>query len=85
MIIINLKTELNLSNSSANNPIGTNYIKEKIDNKRQNSKCRLCSDRDETVNHIISECNKLAQKEYKTRHNWVGKIKQEIKFEHTTK
>ena len=24
-------------------------------------------------NHIISECSKLAQKEYKTRHDWVGK------------
>ena len=22
-----------------------------------------------TINHIISECNKLAQREYKTRHN----------------
>ena len=23
-------------------------------------------------NNIISECSKLAQKEYKTRHDWVG-------------
>ena len=30
--------------------------------------------RDETINHIISECSKLALKEYKTRHNWVGKV-----------
>ena len=40
----------------------------------QNSKCRLCGDRDATINHIISECRKLAQKEYKTRHDWVGKV-----------
>ena len=26
------------------------------------------------INHIISECSKLSQKEYKTRHNWVGKV-----------
>ena len=26
----------------------------------------LCGDRAETINHIISECNKLAQKEYMT-------------------
>ena len=26
----------------------------------------LFGDRDETINHIITECNKLAQKEYKT-------------------
>ena len=26
------------------------------------------------INHIIDEYNKLAQKEYKTRHDWVGKV-----------
>ena len=26
------------------------------------------------INHIIKECSKLAQKEYKTRHDWVGKV-----------
>ena len=41
---------------------------------QQNSKCSLCADRDETINHIISECSKFAQKEYKTRHDWVGKV-----------
>ena len=34
----------------------------------------LCGDRDKTINHIISECSKLAQKEYKARHDWVGKV-----------
>ena len=33
---------------------------------QQNSRCRLCGDRDETNNRIISECRKLALKEYKT-------------------
>ena len=37
-------------------------------------KCKLCGDRDETINHIISECSKLTQNEYKTRHDWVGKV-----------
>ena len=49
--------------------IRTNHIKARIDNTQQNSKCRLCGDRDETINHIISECSKLAQREYKTRHD----------------
>ena len=31
-------------------------------------------DRYETVTHIISECSKMAQKEYKTRHDWVGMV-----------
>ena len=26
------------------------------------------------MNHIISKCSKLAQKEYKTWHDWVGKV-----------
>ena len=41
---------------------------------QQNCKCWLCGDRDETINHIINECSKLAQKENKTRHGWVGKV-----------
>ena len=60
--------------SSTNKAIRTNHIKARIDKTQQNSRCRLCSDRDDTVNHIISECNKLAQKEYKTRHNWLGEV-----------
>ena len=36
---------------------------------QQNSKCKLCGDRDETINHIISECSKSSQKEYNIRHD----------------
>ena len=46
-----------------NNAIRTNHIKARIDKTQQNSKCRQCGDRDETINHIIRECSKLAQKE----------------------
>ena len=53
--------------------IKTNYIKAKIDNTLQNSKFRLYDDRDETIIHI-SECSKLAKKQYKARHNWVRKV-----------
>ena len=35
------------------------------DNKNEN---------DNNNNNHISECSKLAQKEYKTRHDWVGKV-----------
>ena len=34
-------------------------------------KCRLCNERNETVIHILSECSKLAQTEYKKRHDKV--------------
>ena len=57
---------------------------------QQNSRCRLSGDRDETIIHIISECSKLAQIEYKSRHDWVGKVIHwelyyKLKFEHTNK
>ena len=57
---------------------------------QQSSNCRLCGDRDETINHIISECSKLAQKEYKARHDWVGKVidwemRKKFKIDHTNK
>ena len=73
-----------------NNTVRTNYIKARIDKTQQNSKCRLCGDIDETINHIISECNKLAQKEYKTRHDWVHramhwKMCKKSKFDHRNK
>ena len=40
-----------------NNGTRTNYFKAKIDDTRQNSEVRLCRDRDEMINHIISECS----------------------------
>ena len=73
-----------------NSAINTNHIKARIDKTQQNSKCRLCSDRDETINHTISECSKLEQKEYKARHDWVGKVIhwemcKKCKFDHANK
>ena len=45
-------------------------------------KCRLCGKVDETVRHILCECPMLAQKEYKRRHDWVGrKIHWEVYIE----
>ena len=57
-----------------NNGIRTKYVKVKIDKLQQNSKCSLYGDRDETINHIISEWNKLTQNVYKTWHDWVGTV-----------
>ena len=42
-----------------NNAIMT--VKARKDRAQQNIRCRLYGYRDETINHIISECNKLAQ------------------------
>ena len=85
----NLKRETeSLLIAAENNAIRTNHIKARLDKTQQNSECRLCGDRNETINHIISECSKLAQKEYKTRHDWVEKVIhwvlcKNFKFDHT--
>ena len=76
--------------AAQNNAIRTKHMKARIDKTQQNGKCRLCNDRDETTNHIISECSKIAQREYKTRHDWVGKvilweICKKFKFDHANK
>ena len=76
--------------TAQDNAIRTNHIKARIDKTQQNSKCRLCGDRDETINNIISECSKLAQREYKARHDWVGKVIhwemcKKFKFDRTNK
>ena len=54
--------------------ITTNYVKGKIHKTQQNNKCWLCGDRDKMIDHIISECSNLGQKEYTTRHDWMGKV-----------
>ena len=59
--------------AAQNNAVRTNHIKARIDKTQQKSKCRRCGDRNETINHIISECSKLALREYEARHDWVGK------------
>ena len=83
----NLKRETESLLIAAQNNIRTNHIKARLDKTQQNSKCMLCGDRDKTINHIISECSKLARKEYKTRNDWVGKIIywelcKKLKFDH---
>ena len=86
----NLKRETESLLIAAQNNAITNHIKARIDKTQQNSKCRLCGGRDETINHIISKCNKLAQKEYKARHDWVSKVIhwemcRKFQFDHTNK
>ena len=41
---------------------------------QNNNKCLVCNDKYEMVRHIKCNSNKLAQKEYNSRHDWVGKV-----------
>ena len=52
----------------------TNYVKFHIDRTVESPLCRLCGEKGEHVTHLISECKKLAQKEYKRRHDNVARI-----------
>ena len=53
--------------------IRTNLIKAKIDQTQTDSKCKICGKVDECIYHVLSECSKLVQKEYKHRHDLMGK------------
>ena len=87
----NLKKETeSLLIAAQNNAIRTKHIKARIDKTQQNSRCRLCGDRDKTINHIIREYSKLAPKGYKTRHIKVSKVIhwelcKKLKFDYTNK
>ena len=51
---------------------------------------KFCGNRDGTINQIISEYSKLALKEFKTRHDWLGmvinlELCKKLKFEQENK
>ena len=54
--------------------IRTNCVKHKVYKIAQSPLCRMCDKKSETISHIVSECEKLAQKEYKRRHDNVARI-----------
>ena len=51
----------------------TRYVQRTIDGINISAKCRKCNVKDETINHIVSECSALAQNQYKKRHDAVAK------------
>ena len=52
----------------------TNAIKTEIDKTANDSKCRLCKEKKETVDHLVSACSKIAQTDYNERHNKVASM-----------
>ena len=49
--------------TAKNQSIRTNRVKTKIDKSQGDSLCRVCRKVDENIDHIVSGCSKLAQKE----------------------
>ena len=53
----------------------TNAIKSRIDKQDVSPVCRMCGKREESIAHVVAECEKLAQNQYKNwRHDRVGKV-----------
>ena len=52
----------------------TIWIRNNIDGQEVSEKCRMCEERDDSIAHLIAECKKLAQKEYKQRHDNITRI-----------
>ena len=70
-----LKREMESLIAAKDQAIRTNYIKIMIDMSQEDPKCRMCEQNNETISHIVSECPKLAQKEYKKRHDNLARNK----------
>ena len=60
--------------AAQNQNVRTSLFKAKIDTSQGDSLCRLCRKVDESIDHIVSGCSKLAQKECKRRYDNLGKI-----------
>ena len=59
--------------SAQEQALRTNYTRFHIDHTAESSLCRMCGSKGETVAHVVSECGKLAQTEYKGRHDNVAR------------
>ena len=61
--------------SAQEQALRTNYTRFHIDHTAESPLCRMCGSKEETVAHVVGECGKLAQTEYKGRHeNMAGYI-----------
>ena len=54
--------------------IRTNYVKHKTGKTAHSPLCRICDKKCEKISQIVSEYEKLGQKEYKRRHDNVARI-----------
>ena len=73
--MIILKREIkSLIIAAQNQSIRTNLFEAKIDKSQKDTLWRLCKKGDESIDHVVSGCSKLSQKEYKRRHDNLCKI-----------
>ena len=60
--------------AAQNQSIRTSLVKAKVDKSQGDSLCRVCRKEVESIDHVVSGCSKLSQKEYKRRHDNLEKV-----------
>ena len=60
--------------ATQNQSIKTNLVIPNIDKSQKDTLCRLYKKIDKSIDHIVSGCSKLAQKDYKRKQDNLGKI-----------
>ena len=64
-----LKTETEgMITAAQDQALRTNAIKAKVEKQNLSPLCRMCGEKDEPMRHLVGECSRLAQAEYKHRH-----------------
>ena len=52
----------------------SNAIKAKVEKQNLSPLCMMCGEKDESMGFLVGECGKLAQAEYKHRHDNVARM-----------
>ena len=60
--------------AAQNQSVRTNLVKGKIDKSQGYFLCTVCRKVDESIDHIVNSCSKLAQNEYERRRDSLRKI-----------
>ena len=60
--------------ASQDQALRTNAIKAKVEKQNLSPLCRMCGEKDESMGHLVGECSKIAQAEYKHRHDNVARM-----------
>ena len=54
--------------------VRTIYVNVHVNKTVESPLCQICNEKGESVSHLVSECSKLAWREYKRRHDNVARI-----------
>ena len=70
---LNKETE-GLTFSAQEQALRAKWMRKNIDGQKVSEKYRMCKKNEESITRLTAECKKLAQKEYKQRHDNIARI-----------